>query len=1113
MRRILLISFMLMSALISDAWAQRTVSGTVTSGADGEGLPGVAVRAKGTSTGVTTDFEGNYRLEVPEGVNTLVFSFVGFAPQEIPIGNRSVIDVELAEDVKQLEEVVVTALGFEVKKDNIGIASSTVEGDAVAKSGESTLLQGLAGKAAGVNITQGSGDPGAGSRIVIRGATSITGDLDPLIVIDGVPMFNDQVQGAGSNSTGSGGGVTQQSRLNDINPNDIESMEILKGASAAALWGARAANGVIIITTKKGRSALGKKFTIDVTSRVSLDRLNREVPLSYEYGQGFLGRFNGGYGTNFGQALSWGDRISDRPGGQDTYITDPNAEGYLGYFEAQDGTRYYAIPAGTPENPHGGKNDRTVYNPHDQLFRTGQTLYNSVGVGTADENGNVYISVSNQDQNGIILENSNYNRLTGRLSATRYLGDKVTLTTAANYTGTSGDRVQMGSNLSGLFLGGLRSSPGFNMEDYVGTYVDPEGNVFENRQRSYRNPLGRRPYSVYDNPLWSMRNNRSTTEVDRVIGKVELNVNPVKWLNIISRVGLDRYTDEREDFFDPLSANFQGGAYTKQTIIRSQINADLIAQTNYSFGNSISGNFLVGTSLNDRDFSTAGAQITNFTNPLSPPDLGNAPSDARSTFSQESEVRNFAYFTSASIGFVDQVFLNLSGRYDAFSTLPAGERGFFYPAADIAWQFTELIAENNILSFGKLRGGYGEVGRAPDPYITETFFVPSSYTEGWGGVLDASQYGGGFRRSSLAGNPDIRPETKKEWEIGADLRFIKDRISLNATYYDNVTEDLIIPIDLPASSGFGSITTNAAEIENKGIELELTGRAVASDNFTWDINLNWSRNRNLVTDLAGVEEISLGGFTGSTSSAVEGQPLGVIWGDATLRDENGNLVLTEAGFPQLAPSPQVLGDPNPDWRGGLGTTLSYKGFSLNAWLESSQGGDVWNGTRGALAFFGKAAMTARTTTLTTDEANTVLNYAGLTAAELYPHWQNADGTYTVRGYVTDFGGGPVLIDELYYRSGPGSGFTGPADQFVEDGSWTRFRELTLSYDFSRLDFISRLGLSSANLSLTGRNLFLWTDYQGIDPDTNLTGASNALGLDYFNNPATRSYVVTLNLKY
>lgn len=1105
-------SFLLLG-LITSAWAQRTVSGTVTDADGGGGLPGVAVRVKNTNQGTVTDMDGNYRIDVPAGNATLQFSFVGYADREVAVGSRSVVDVQLSESVEQLEAVVVTALGFEVSKDRVGISSSTVQGEAVANSGQATLLQGMAGKAAGVNITQGSGDPGAGSRIVIRGATSITGDLEPLIVIDGVPMFNDQFQGEGSSSLGSGGGVTQQSRLNDLNPDDIESMEILKGASAAALWGARAANGVIVITTKKGKAGLDKKFTLDVTSRYSVDQLNREVPLQSSYGQGFLGLYNGGFGTGGGQAFSWGDRIADRPGGADDYITDPNAPGYLGYFEAKDGTRYYAIERGTADNPHGGKNSRATYNPHDQIFDTGTTIYNSVGIGTADEKGNVYISLSHQDQKGVIKENSNYERITGRFNATRYLGEKVTLNTTASYIGTTSDRVQMGSNLSGLFLGGLRNAPGFNMEHYEGTYVDPNGNVFENRQRSYRNPLGRRVSSIYDNPLWTMRNNTSTSEVDRVLGKLELVVNPLDWLNVTGRVGLDRYTDERNDFFDPLSANYQRGKYTKEAMVRSQVNADLIAQANYKFGEAIDGNILVGTSANTRTYSTTGASITNFTNPLSPPNLGNAPADARNSFSYEEEERSYGYYFSSTTGFLDQVYLTLSGRYDVLSTLPTSENGFFYPAADIAWQFTKLVPQNNILSFGKLRASYGEVGRGPGVYDTNTLFVNSSYSEGWGGVIDASQYGGGFRRSGQAGNPFIKPERKKEVEIGTDLRFIKDRITLGATVYNNVTEDLIIPIDLPSSTGFSSIVSNAAEIENKGIEIELSGRAINTADLKWDINVNFTRNRNKVTDLAGVEQISLGGFTGSVSSAVLNQPLGVIWGEPTLRDEAGNLVLDEAGFPQLAPTPAVLGDPNPDWRGGLGSTLSYKGVFLNAWVETSQGGDIWNGTRGALSFFGKAEATARTTTLTADQANTVLDYGGRTAAERYPHWQNADGTYTIRGYVTDFGGGDVLINESYFWSGPGSGFTGPADQFIEDASWTRLREVTLGYDFGKLPFISRLGLGSANLSVTGRNLYLWTDYQGIDPDTNLTGASNALGLDYFNNPSTRSFIVTLNLKY
>ncbi len=1104
MKKILLTCLMLVFVL--HAWAQdRTVSGKVTD-QSGEGLPGVNVLLKGTSQGVNTDLDGNYKISIPSEGAVLVYSFIGMEKQEVSVGARSVVDVEMSADIAQLSEVVVTALGFEADRDKLGQSSTSISADAVMRSGEKTLLDGMQGKASGVNITSTSGDPGAGARIVIRGATSITGDLQPLIIVDGVPMYNSQSYGDGSSSVA---GVAQQSRLNDINPNDIASMEVLKGASAAAVWGSRAANGVIVITTKKGKSS-NKGWAVDVTSRFAVDVINKEVDLQNSFGQGNSGRYNGGFGSASGVASSWGDIIGDRAGGVDDFITNPTAAGYLGYFEAEGGELYYAIARGDTNNIHGGKRDRTTYNPHDAIFQNGVTLFNSISAQTNDDKGNVFMSFSNQNQKGVMQANSNYIRNTARVNATRYLTKTLTATANVNYSRVTSDRIQMGSNTSGLMLGALRTAPDFNTLDYQGTYYNATGIPFPDRQRAYRNPLGRRVTSSYDNPLWTIDNNLSSTAVDRVMGKIELQYDPLSWLNLTGRVGLDTYSDERNDFIDVAAASSPGGFYAKEIISERQINADFIARANANINEDITGNFLLGVNYNDRAFSNVGSSITNFINPISPPDVGNSPADARGNIGREENQRSIGYYATASFGFYDQVFVNGSGRLDYSSTFPAENNSFFYPSVDVAWQFTEITGSSDLFSFGKLRGSYGQVGRSPGPYATQTFYVGAAYTDGWGQNLSAAQYGGGFRQSTQAGNPNIRPEIKTEYEIGTDLRFFKDRLTLNATYYQNVTSDLIVARSLASSSGFSTTISNAAEIENKGIEIDVNGIVYSNEDLQISVFGNWFRNRNEVLSIEGTTEIALAGFQGSTSSAVVGEQLGVIYGDRWDRDEEGNFILNEDGYPQSAATPGVLGDPNPDWKGAIGSTINYKGFSLNVLFEHSQGGDIWNGTKGALAFFGTAGYTDHMVTV---DGN-VTNYVGNTVAEQYGNgYSNGDGTYTIRGYLQDFGGGDVLIDETAYTSGPFSGFTGPTEQFIEDATFTRLRELTIGYNFSRNNFIERLGLTGASVDLTGRNLLLWTDYTGVDPNTNLGGATNGFGLDYFNNPATRSYTVTLNLKF
>lgn len=1098
--------------------AQRAITGNVTD-EDGEPLIGATILAKGTSAGTVTDIDGSFNLEVADNTTTLVFSYTGYATEEMALGASNVVNMTLKEGAEMLEEVVVTALGFETKRSKIGVASSTVDGEALASSGEVGLINSLAGKSAGVNITSSSGDPGAGSRIQIRGATSITGDVQPLIVIDGVPIFNDSYFGEGfggnvttsGGSLGSGGGVTQQSRLNDINPEDIENVQVLRGASAAAVWGSRAANGVIVITTKKGKYNANKKFDINFSTSVALDEVNKEIPLNTVYGQGngMLYQFVPSGGR------SWGDKISERPGGTDDFITDQNAEGYAGYFEATNGTRYYALANGTPDNPNGGRNATELNTPYEQLFQTGQTYSNALSVSSANEEGSVYFSLSNLNQEGIIKANSDYNRTTARLSATRRLGDMFTLDASTGYTYSTSNRVQMGSNLNGLFLGGLRSSSDFYDLDFEGTYVDPSGTAFPDRQRAYRNPLGANTISIYDNPIWMMNRILSSNIVNRFIGKLELRFEPTSWLNFVARGGVDGYTDEREDLYPVLSAGTNnGGRLTKETITRRQTNFDFIGRARKDITKDIAINALVGLGLNERKLDDHGATARSFVNEFSPPQLANATNFE--LFNREEVERTAGIYATVGLEFYDQVFLNLSARNDWLSTLPTDNNSVFYPAADVAWQFSKILPSRDVLSSGRIRLGYGQVGRGPDPYITSTdFYSPTAanigFGEGWGPGVNPAAYGGAFALSTTSGNPNIRPEIKTEIEAGFDLGFLRDRFNLAATYYNNQTDDLIIQVPVPNATGFTHSIVNAASIENQGIELELDLGILRGSDYTLNVYGNFTRNRNEVTDMGGTESILLSGFSGTSSRAVLGQQLGVIFGAAWDRDASDNLILNEAGFPQLAGAAKVLGDPNPDWKAGVGAAFNWKGLSVNVLFDHSQGGEYWNGTRGALAFFGRAAYTTAETTLTSEQANNLLLFTGETVAERYPFRENGDGSYTVRGEIKNYGGDDVFIDETFYRIGPGSGFTGPDEQFIEDVTWTRLREVTLSYNFGN-NIAS--WLRGATLSFTGRNLLLWTDYTGNDPDTNLTGSGlNGLGLEYFQNPGTRTYKLSLNLNF
>ena len=1083
-------SFVLLG-LISSAWAQRTVTGQVIDATSREGLPGVAVRLKNAGGGSVTDMDGNYRLEVPSENAILVFSYVGYVDKQVPVGNRSVIDVQLVEDVQQLETVVVTALGFEENRAKIGSAISTISGDRINESVETGAAQSLAGKASGVQIISSSGDPGAGAYIQIRGQSTITQSLQPLIVVDGVPISN-------SNLGESVSGVTQQSRLNDINPNDIESVQVLKGASAGALWGSRAANGVIMITTKKGKAGLGaKKFNVTYGVNYGIDQISYAHDLQTTFGQGSNGKFSPT------AAFSYGDKIADRTGGADEVKTDGQ------YFQAEDGTIYYPIVT---------KNDQSVFEQSnfDAVFQNGNFLEHNLSFGTADENGSVYASLSYLDQEGIYVAGADYNRTTARLNTVRNFTNAINLKANIGYTKVESNRIQKGSNLSGLYLGFLRTPADFDIRDYRGTYFNAQGVPFEGRQRSYRRYLGQSQGPIYNNPLWTLNEQRNPNDVDRVLGSLELNIDPLDWFGITARAGVDFYEDQRTEFFPIGSADNGGnGRATEQSVAERQYNFDLIGRSNFTLSDDVTLSAIVGLNLNQRSFSNVGVTYQSFILNTDISTFDNATSENRIPFDTETFIRTSAGYATATLGFGNSLFLNSSVRVESASTFGSQTSStFVYPSADIAWNFVEMpsLRDSRWLSFGKLRAAYGQVGVQPGPYRTITDFVSASYGSGWGPALSASAYTGAFVRSSEQGNAFLEPERKTEYEAGIDLAFF-NFLDLSVTHYRNETTGALLAVDIPASTGFTETFANAASLENRGWEADLGIKVLNKGDYKVAINANWSRNRNEVTDLAGTTSLFLAGFAGTSSRAVVGQPVGVLWGGAFDRNDMGALLLDEAGFPQLALDEKVIGDPNPDWRGGLGATLGFKGFQLYTLFETSQGGDIWAGTHGALTYFGRSEITANETTVSAADAANIPVFGGGTVATKFT--AGADGSYTFRGNVEDFGGGPVALTQPWYTS-LGGGFGPVGEQFIVDGSWTRIREIRLSYSLNNESFRNFTKLGAVDFSISARNLAIWApnrDIIGVDPETNLTGASNGRGLEYFNNPGTKSYVFSVKLTY
>ncbi|MFT4565528.1 MAG: TonB-linked SusC/RagA family outer membrane protein [Saprospiraceae bacterium] len=1072
--------FFLISLLLlaSTSSAQQAVKGLVVDG-EGESLIGVNILELGTANGTITDIDGTYSLTVQEGAS-LVFSFTGMETMTEVVGSRSTIDVTLESSSELLDEVVVTALGFTQRKDETGSTVVSVAPENIKRSGEANLLNSLGAKASNVQINRANGDPGAGSSIKIRGANTITGSSSPLIILDGIPISNATNYSGIGRGGGSFGGTSQQSRLNDINANDIESVQILKGASAAALWGSRAANGVLVITTKSGKSGKPK---ISWKSTLSIDEVNQRYELQNVWGQGRSGSYSPT------RAESWGDYIPDRSGSAD--VVDQSGQ----YFEAEDGTLYYPIDE---------KNSTETFleSNWDAVFQKGGYFQNDLSISGGNDKSNFFFSLGRIDQEGII-KNSDYDRTNLRLNNKYFFTDWLNISSKASFTHTKSNRIQQNSNTAGLLLGLLRTPVDFDNRDYKGSYFSSSGLETVNRQRSYRRYLGNNVNPTYNNPLWTSFEQESSTAVDRFIFAPEINILPTDFLQVTLRGGVDTYVDRRLYFFPIGSAGGgSSGSFSEDVIRNQEVNFDAITRANFSLTDDIGLVATVGWNFNDRRYQRNSAGIERFQVNISKQTFDlNEAQDASLAQRVKTNRRTNRAYGSLSFDVFDQVFVNMGGAAEAAST---ANKTFFYPSTDVAWQFTETLNMNKdgALSFGKMRASWGKVGIAPPAHASQTLaeggFEYSTYSD----PLNIGLFGGGFRLDNNQGNPFLVPEIKTEWEIGFDLRFFHDKLSWNMTYYQNEIKDVIIPLELAPSFGYSSIRSNAADMQNKGFEIDLDYSILKKQDWDLAIYGNWATNKNLVTELRGAETIDLSG--GSVSSrAIKGYPLGALYGTGSQTNADGSFIIDEdrPGFPKLTASPIILGDPNPDWRGGLGIRVGYKGFQINALVEHSQGGEFSPRTLHVLNRFGTTLETANRITLTED----LKNYAGNTIAA---------GT-TVRGNIQNFGAGDVLLDESWYRTGIGGGF-GDAQAYnfnTKSATFTRFREMTLTYSLAGDWLEQKTKIGSVDFAFSGRNLILWDDIPGIDPEINQTGVGNGAGLDYFTNPSTRSFVFSMTVNY
>ena len=998
---------------------ERAVSGTVSDNA-GMPLPGVSVLVKGTKTGTQTDFDGKFSIKVSSS-QVLVFSYIGMKSQEVAATSTS-INVKLKDDSVELEGVVVTALGIKRSEKTLGYAVSKVSADEITKSGEQNVLQALAGKAAGVQVIGTGGTPGASSKIIIRGVNTITGTSDPLIVVDGVPIDNTTSQTtAGDNPFNANlSGINNSNRALDINPDDVESVSVLKGPAAAALYGERAGNGVILYTTKKGRA--GRGLGIDFSTSLAIDK------------------------------------VSQLPARQGKYVQGTSATAT-------------SIPTNTPQSwgPAASTLGVPMYDNVGNFFQEGLTYTNNISFYGGDNKATYRASYGNTTQTGMIPE-TGLKRNTLRVVGDLKLSDKWKTGGSLQYTHTTNTLAQNGSNVSGVMLSLLRSVGNYDLRNYM----DAEGN-----NKNY--------FASYDNPYFTVNENPATSDVNRVFGNMFLTYTPAEWLSLTAKGGIDAYSDYRKQIY-AISSNGDNlagiGEVAFNNINNKQYYADFIAsgllplQTEW-----LKINYTAGLNLR----SSQNTDVFSRGKELAVRGLYNLSNATQLYASNADEnIMSRAVFGQLEFDIKNQLFITGSVRQEWSSTYGTNANSAIFPAASASWVLTSSFDLPEAISFAKLTYGYGEVGIAPAPYRTITTYTQPFMTDGFTDGLSFPYNGiNGMTVSGSLGNQDLKPERVLGHELGLSAKFLNNRLSFDVNAYYKTSKDLLITLPLPASSGFQSVYQNAAELVNKGLEVELGYDIFSKSNpFQWNINANWAKNENEVTDISGsLNDIQIEAAFGSIGYyAVKGQPLGSFYGTRWARDANGNKLIGSDGLAIIDGETGNLGNSAPKWTGGLRNTFTYKRVTLSGLLDFRHGGVVYNGTLARLHNFGVSEASA-----------------------------DRERTYIIDGVKADGSKNDIAITaKNYYQKYLGDG-GGAAEEAVTDVNWIRLRDVTLSYDFDVKRFTA---INSAQISFTGRNLWLNTNYEGVDPETSLTGAGSRInGLDYFNNPGSKSFIMTLKVGF
>ncbi|WP_086595585.1 SusC/RagA family TonB-linked outer membrane protein [Hymenobacter crusticola] len=1053
MRKTLLTIPVLTVALMQQVAAQnRSISGQVLDQTTGSGLPGTTILLKGTSNGVSTNADGTFTLSVPEGNSTLVISSVGYLTKELPVGNETKFSIRLAEDTKQLSEVVVTAFGVEQQRKALGYSVSEIKNEELTQARQTNVVNSLTGKVAGVRIQGSSGMVGSSASIFIRGQTTFTGSNQPLFIVDGIPIDN----GGGATGTGNAlqSGVSNSNRAIDINQDDIESVSVLKGPAAAVLYGSRAAAGAVIITTKKGSSQNSKKQTVTLLSNYNIVQVSRMPDYQNIYGQGNRGVFNPLSNTSWGPLVT-GQTVTNFRGEQEQLSINPD-------------------------------------NVKD-LFKTGSNFQNNVSLSGATERTRYYASYGNLHEVGI-LDNNDLKRNTVTFNGSANLTPKLRTSISTIFTNNVSQRTQQGNQLANPFFRSWFLPRSYDLSRYpyelpTGGQQVPADVTTTNGRLAANNTW----YSTDDNPLWTIKYNTYNDELNRIVGNISLGYDFTDWLSVDYKLGTDTYaqTIKRVNARDGKGASAVSGvgAIEDETFTRRELSSYLFLNAHRDLNDKFGVRVLLGNEINQRrttDIGVVGNNIqvrgyNNITNTLN-----------FTPYGLQTERRLIGAFGEVGFDFRKAAFITLRGRNDWSSTFGKNNRSYFYPGVSTSVVLTELIPslkDNRFLSSASIRGAAAQVGREADEYRTETYYASTNNpSDGFGPALAFPFRGqSGQSYGNAAGNANLGPEFTTSYEVGTDLSFFGGRLGLEATVYNQQSKDIIFAVPVAGASGFTSSYQNIGRSEAKGIELLVTSTPVKTTNFTYSNSINWTHVQTKVLELApGVDQITLGGFTTPSTRLIAGQPYGVIFGSVFQHAPDGQLLLNANGRTATAATNQIVGNPNPQWTGGMTNTFSWKGLTLNTLLDVRYGGDIYGRNITDLRRSGSVKET--------QDRNRTYVHKGVVA--------NGDGTYspnttqiTAEDYFTDLYGASV------------------AEYIIFDASWIRLREVALTYVLPKA-LTNRTFLGSVELGLNARNVFLYApNVPHIDPEVNAQGASNSQGLEYNALPQTRTYGGSIRLTF